>query len=128
MARRAKADLAHRWTSPSSTFSGSSTRGNRGTIRSHYKELTRKILDFNNREKNPKAFLRQPQYEALEIYVFLKELMGNAKVEEIFKDWFEKKGRFADRKEGGLIGNSGQGSLFDIGDAGTVQGSVQHDA
>lgn len=87
--------------------------GNRGAISSHYKELTRKILDFNNSEKNPKAFLRQPQYEALEMYVFLKEFMGNAKVEEIFKDWFERKGRFADRKEGGLFGGSRQGSLFD---------------
>ena len=25
----------------------------RGTIRSHYKELTRKYLDFNNPERNP---------------------------------------------------------------------------
>ena len=49
------------------------------------KELTRKFLDFNNPEKNPKAFLRQPQFEALETYVFLKEFLGNAKVEEIFK-------------------------------------------
>lgn len=88
-------------------------RENRGTIRTYYKELTRKFLDFNNPENNPKAFLRQPQYEALEIYVFLKEVMANAKVEDIFKDWFEKKGRFADRKEGGLIGDSRQGSLFD---------------
>ena len=88
-------------------------RQNRGTIRSHYKELSRKFLDFNNPEKTPKAFLRQPQYEALEIYVFLKEVLANAKVEDIFKDWFEKEGRFADRTEGGLIGNSRQGSLFD---------------
>ena len=88
-------------------------RGNRGTICAHYKDLTRKFLDFNNREKNSKAFLRQPQYEALEIYVFLKEFMGNAKVEEIFKDWFEKKGRFADRKEGGITGDSRQVLMFD---------------
>ena len=58
---------------------------NRGAIRQNYKELTRKILDFNNPEKNPQAFLRQPQFEALETYVFLKEFLGNAKVEEIFK-------------------------------------------
>jgi len=90
-------------------------RGNRGTIRTHYKELTRKFLDFNNPDKNPKAFLRQPQYEALEIYVFLKEFMDNAKVEEIFKAWFEKTGRFADRREGGIIGDSRQGDLLDRG-------------
>ncbi len=89
-------------------------QANRGTIRSHYKELTRKFLDFNNPEKNPKAFLRQPQFEALETYVFLKEFLGNAKVEEIFQHWFEKQGRFADRAEGGVVsGSAGQVGLFD---------------
>lgn len=82
-------------------------QSNRGAIRQHYKELTRKYLDFNNPEKNPKAFLRQPQFEALETYVFLKEFLGNAKVEEVFQQWFEKKGRFADRSEGGITAASG---------------------
>lgn len=87
---------------------------NRGTIRTHYKELTRKFIDFNNPEKNPKAFLRQPQFEALEIYIFLKEFMGNPKVEEVFQQWFEKKGKFADRSEGGVVsGRAGQVGLFD---------------
>ena len=89
-------------------------QSNRGTIRTHYKELTRKFLDFNNPERNPKAFLRQPQFEALETYIFLKEFLGNAKVEEIFQQWFEKQGRFADRAEGGVVsGNTGQVGLFD---------------
>lgn len=89
-------------------------QANRGKIRTHYKELTRKFLDFNNPERNPKAFLRQPQFEALEIYVFLKEFLGNAKVEEIFQQWFEKQGRFADRAEGGVVsGSAGQVGLFD---------------
>ncbi|MDH0733267.1 DEAD/DEAH box helicase family protein [Pseudomonas sichuanensis] len=89
-------------------------QANRGAIRQSYKELTRKFLDFNNPEKNPRAFLRQPQYEALETYVFLKEFLGNAKVEEIFKQWFEKQGRFADRAEGGVVsGSAGQVGLFD---------------
>lgn len=88
-------------------------RANRGTVRSHYKELTRKFLDFNNPDRNPKAFLREPQFEALEIYIFLKEFLGNAKVEAIFKDWFEKQGRFAERSEGGIIGDSRQGDLLD---------------
>ncbi|WP_323158363.1 TnsA endonuclease N-terminal domain-containing protein [Pseudomonas viridiflava] len=89
-------------------------QANRGAIRQNYKELTRKFLDFNNPEKNPRAFLRQPQYEALETYVFLKEFLGNAKVEEIFKQWFEKQGRFADRAEGGVVsGSAGQVDLFD---------------
>jgi len=88
-------------------------QANRGTIRSHYKELTRKFIDFNNPEKNPKVFLRQPQFEALEIYIFLKEFLGNAKVEEVFQQWFEKKGRFADRAEGGIVGDRRQGDLLD---------------
>ena len=88
-------------------------RANRGTIRAHYKELTRKFLDFNNPEKNPKVFLREPQLEALEVYIFLKEFLGNAKVEQVFQDWFEKKGRFAGREEGGIVGEIRQGDLFD---------------
>jgi hypothetical protein len=88
-------------------------RANRRTIRTHYKELTRKVLDFNDPDKNPKAFLREPQFEALEVYVFLKEFMDNAKVEQVFKDWFEKKGRFAGRKEGGIVGDNRQGDLLD---------------
>ncbi|WP_338509522.1 TnsA endonuclease N-terminal domain-containing protein [Pseudomonas trivialis] len=89
-------------------------QNNQGTIRQHYKELTRKFLDFNNPERNPKAYLRQPQFEALETYVFLKEFLGNAKVEEIFQQWFEKQGRFADRSEGGVVANgAGQVGLFD---------------
>ena len=89
-------------------------QANRGTIRTHYKELTRKFLDFNNPERNPRAFLRQPQFEALETYVFLKEFLGNAKVEEIFQQWFAKQGRFAGRAEGGVVsGSAGQVGLFD---------------
>lgn len=86
---------------------------NRGTIRSHYKELTRKFLDFNNPDQNPKAFLRQPQFEALEVYIFLKEFLGNAKVEEIFQHWYEKKGRFAGRAEGGITGDLRQQDFID---------------
>ena len=89
-------------------------RANRGAIRKHYKELTRKFLDFNDPERNPRAFLRQPQFEALEIYVFLKEFLDNAKVEEIFHDWFEKKGRFLERTEGGVLNPEGAGQLFDF--------------
>lgn len=89
-------------------------QSNRGTIRTHYKELSRKVLDFNNPDRNPKAYLRQPQFEALEMYIFLKEFLGNAKVEEIFQHWFEKKGRFANRSEGGVVNDrSGQADIFD---------------
>lgn len=84
---------------------------NRGKLRQSYRELTRKYLDFNNPEKNPKAFLRQPQFEALETYVFLKEFLGNAKVEEIFKAWYERSGKFEGRKFGSFLGTAGQEML-----------------
>lgn len=89
---------------------------NRGAIRQNYKELTRKFLDFNNPEKNPKAFLRQPQFEALETYVFLKEFLGNTKVEEIFKAWYERSGKFEGRKFGSFLGNAGQ-DMFEFGES-----------
>lgn len=91
-------------------------KDNRGAIRQNYKELTRKFLDFNNPEKNPKAFLRQPQFEALETYVFLKEFLGNAKVEEIFKAWYERSGKFEGRKFGSFLGTAGQ-EMFSFGDS-----------
>ena len=89
---------------------------NRGAIRQNYKELTRKFLDFNNPEKNPKAFLRQPQFEALETHVFLKEFLGNAKVEEIFKAWYERSGKFEGRKFGSFLGTAGQ-EMFEFGES-----------
>ncbi len=69
---------------------------NRGTVRRHYRELTKKFLDFNNPE-NAGAFLRQPQFEALEMYIFLKEFLNNAPVHKIFRDWQQKENRFQDR-------------------------------
>lgn len=91
-------------------------QSNRGVIRQNYKELTRKFLDFNNPEKNPKAFLRQPQFEALETYVFLKEFFGNTKVEEIFKTWYERSDKFEGRKFGSFLGTAGQ-EMFSFGDS-----------
>ncbi|MEM7392846.1 MAG: type III restriction endonuclease, partial [Verrucomicrobiota bacterium] len=43
------------------------------------------------------AFLRRPQFEALEMYVFLKEFCENRPLWETFKDWSEKKGGFEGR-------------------------------
>ena len=88
-------------------------RQNRGAVRREYRELTKKFLDFNDPDHNPKAFLRTPQFEALEIYVFLKEFLDNNRVEEIFKDWFDRAGKFADRAEGGVADSQGQVTLFE---------------
>ena len=71
-------------------------RANRGTIRRIYKQLTKRFLDFND-PSNSNAFLRQPQFEALEIYVFLKEFLDNEPIHKIFKAWSEGNGKFEGR-------------------------------
>ena len=71
-------------------------RQNKGRIWQSYRELTRKYLAHND-PANANAFLRPPQYEALEIYVFLKEFLGNRAVHEIYRDWSEQSGLFEGR-------------------------------
>ena len=75
---------------------------NKGQIRRSYRLPTRVFLDYNDKNKNAKAFLRVPQFEALEIYIFLKEFLKNAHVQDVFAQWYYKKGRFVNRKEIGL--------------------------
>lgn len=80
----------------------------KGIIRRNYKDISRKFLDYNDKSKNPNAFLRLPQFQALEMYIFIKEFLGNAKMKDIFADWFNRKGKFDER------GNySYNGGLFD---------------
>ncbi|MGR3722351.1 hypothetical protein [Abyssibius alkaniclasticus] len=85
---------------------------NKKRIRVSYRDLSKKFLDFNDPE-NAHAYLRTPQFEALEIYVFLKEFLDNKRIEQIFKDWYEKEGVFADRAEGGVARDDGQIGLFE---------------
>lgn len=70
---------------------------NRGKIRSRYNDLTRKFLAYNDPAENPGAFLRLPQFEALEMYVFLKEFLENRQVTDIFDEWRKREGVFSDR-------------------------------
>lgn len=70
---------------------------NRGKIRSRYNALTKKFLDYNDKRVNEKAFLRTPQFEALEIYVFVKEFMNNMQVHEMFDKWWKREGVFSER-------------------------------
>lgn len=86
---------------------------NKKVIQRQYKPITRKILAFNNRESNPSAFLRPPQAEALEMYVFLKEGLGNAQIASIFDDWRKRHGIFEGRGASGPRQASGQIGLFD---------------
>ena len=73
---------------------------NRGRIRNHFRDLSKKFLDFNNPESG--AFLREPQFEALEMYVFLKEYLNNRHVHQIFADWHAKQAGFEARSTLGL--------------------------
>jgi len=75
---------------------------NRGRIRQHYRELSRKFIDFND-PQNATAFLRLPQFEALEMYVFLKEFLDNQPVHRLFREWSEKKRKFAGRRDIALL-------------------------
>jgi type III restriction enzyme len=79
-------------------------------IYSSFKPLSKKILHFNSPE-NPNTWLRKPQFEALEIYIFLKEFLENKYLAEIFQDWFEKNNQFENRQDAG-IERSGQMTIF----------------
>ena len=83
----------------------------KGKIRNNYKAVTLKYLDYNDNEKNPNAFLRKPQFEALEMYVFIKEFMDNAQMYQIFDDWSKRNGIFANRY---YYDEQGQQTLFDV--------------
>lgn len=85
--------------------------GNKGTIRRKYRQLTKHILDFNDPELRTDAFLRRPQFEAFETYVFLKEFAENKAVHELFQHWSKGEGIFEGlvRAEGT---KTGQGMLL----------------
>ena len=85
---------------------------NRGKIRSRYNDLTKKFLAYNDRTENPDAFLRLPQFEALEMYVFIKEFMGNPQVYEMFDDWRNRRNKFSDASYYS-VSKGGQMRLFD---------------
>jgi superfamily II DNA or RNA helicase len=82
---------------------------NRGRIRQYYKALSKRFLDYNDPE-NPTAYLRLPQFEALEIYIFLKEFLDNAPVHKIFREWADKTDHFEGRT---IAERSGQLGLFE---------------
>lgn len=61
---------------------------NKKEIRRAYTHLTRTILTNAEPSKdNPSSFLRLPQYQAFEMYVFLKEYLGNPRLADLFADW-----------------------------------------
>ncbi len=84
---------------------------NKGLIKNHYKGITKKFLDFNDPD-NAASFLRRPQFEALEIYVFLKEYLNNHHMYEIFQQWYGEKGLF-EKRSAAVIKTKGEEVLFD---------------
>jgi len=88
---------------------------NRSKIRSRYNDFTKKFLAYNDREENKNAFLRTPQFEALEMYIFVKEFMNNAHMYEIFDDWRKRQNKFSDASYY-TVHKGGQSVMFDLGD------------
>jgi type III restriction enzyme len=88
-------------------------QANRRKIRSRYNDLTKKFLAYNDREENPDAFLILPQFEALEMYIFIKEFLENAQFYEIFDDWRSRRNSFSDASYYS-VRKEGQYSLFDF--------------
>ena len=82
-----------------------------------FKPLSKKFLNFNNKKENSNAYLRVPQFEALEMYVFLKEFCENEKLWQIFNEWYAKTGKFEGRATAG-VEKSGQLSFFDVTEIG----------
>lgn len=87
-------------------------KSNRKKIRSRYNGLTKKFLTYNDSDENPGAFLRPPQFEALEMYVFIKEFLGNPQVDGMFEEWRDRTGHF-DGASYYAVDKGGQGTLFD---------------
>lgn len=81
-------------------------------VYSTFKPLSKKFLNYNNPKENSKAYLRVPQFEALEVYVFLKEFCDNKRLWEIFEQWYRKEGPFENRTTAGLD-KKGQTSMFE---------------
>lgn len=82
-------------------------------VYAEFQPLSKKFLNFNNPKVNAKAYLRLPQFEALETYVFLKEFCENQKLWEIFEQWYHRNGKFEGRQSAG-IDKSGQYMMFDV--------------
>ena len=95
---------------------------NKTKIKSTYTPLTRKFLHFNDPDAGT-SFLRRPQFEALEIYVFLKEYYNNEFVAKIFEDWHKRKGGFAGRE--GIALRIGELGLFEDVDAKIYEASFK---
>tara|TARA_R110002049_G_scaffold102595_1_gene248248 strand:+ start:17819 stop:20476 length:2658 start_codon:yes stop_codon:yes gene_type:complete len=69
---------------------------NKPAVKKNYKKLSKAFLDYNEPGR-PGSFLRIPQYEALEMYIFLKEFLDNIPVYQLFEDWYNSSGKFGEK-------------------------------
>lgn len=99
-------------------------RTNRGRARQKYRKLSKHLLDFNDPDLRTDAYLRRPQFEALEMYVFLKEFGENRHVHQLFKEWARNEGVFEGFQTTG-VDKKGQGTLLGFLD---LEGDEQYDA
>lgn len=91
-------------------------------IRQDYKDLTKKILAQAN-PANAHGYLRTPQYEAFEIYIFLKEYLNNPKLGDLFENWCANKGKF--KLEDTRISSNKQGDLFPFADSKALEPAIK---
>ncbi|EEE37980.1 hypothetical protein RKLH11_1819 [Rhodobacteraceae bacterium KLH11] len=97
---------------------------NKGRVRQKYRKLSKHLLDFNDPDLRADAYLRRPQFEALEMYVFLKEFAENRHVHQVFKEWAKGEGIFEGLVKAGAS-KSGQGLLLGFEE---IIGQDQYDA
>lgn len=97
---------------------------NKGRVRQKYRKLSRHLLDFNDPDLRTDAYLRRPQFEALEMYVFLKEFGENRHVHQLFSEWAKNEGIFEGFQTTGTD-KKGQGTLLGFLD---LEGEEQYDA
>ena len=72
---------------------------NKSKIKKRYRRISKAYLDFNE-----DGYLREPQFKALEIYVFLKEYFNNKKVFQIFKELYDHDNmKIASRGQAGTL-------------------------
>ena len=88
---------------------------NKKIIRRSYKDASKRYLDYNDKEKNPNAFLREPQFHALEMYVLIKEFFNNEHLYKIFAAWYNHSGKFEGLKYDVSLSDSREISLFEFG-------------
>lgn len=97
---------------------------NRGKIRAKYRKLSKHLLDFNDPDLRADAYLRRPQFEAFEMYIFLKEFGENRHVHQLFKEWAKNEGVFKGFQTTG-VDKLGQGTLLGFLD---LEGDDQYEA